>query len=150
MFTKKKRILYLFLWMLILSAIYWGLGSTRFYMPIMMVYGILCLILSIAFVVVNGGIRPIVEGERRKEAAVREKYLKDKGVMHPIKRRDKYRRFRVKGEEVKVEEKPLPPPPNPLKLPEAVQKAVSQGILIAVIPFYLIFLLDWCYVTFFC
>lgn len=151
MFTKKKRFVALGLWMLFLSLIYWGLGETELAPVILLSYAILCAFLSVFYVVLNGGIRPIVDEEHRKEESTREKYLKDKGRLHPIKRRDRYRRFRVKkeGEEQPAEKEPLPPRPNPLKLPEEKRILLSRLTLITVIPFYLIFLIDWLYATFF-
>ena len=149
-FTKKKRFLALLAWTLVLAAVYWGLANTALAIPVMATYGILCSVLSVFYIIVNGGMRPILDEDRRREARTREKYLKDKGTMHPIKRKDKYRRFRIKKdeEEQKKQEAPLPPHPNPLKLPEEKRILLSQVLLIITIPFYLIFLLDWVIVTF--
>lgn len=151
MFTKKKRLLALLLWMAFLSLVYWGLGETDLFPVIMVSYALFSAVLSILYVLVNGGIRPILDEDRRREEKTHEKYLKDKGKLHPIKRRDRYRRFRKKkeGEETKKEERPLPPRPNPLKLPEEKRILLSQVLLVVVIPFYLIFLLDWVYATIF-
>ncbi|MBR3836598.1 MAG: hypothetical protein IKJ74_00490 [Clostridia bacterium] len=149
-FTKKKRLLYLVLWMAVLSLIYWGLGNTSLAMPTVFSFGVLCFLLSVLYVLVGGGIRPILEEDRRREEKVHQKYLKDKGVLHPVKRRDKYRRFRVKTEEEpKKEDAPLPPRPNPLKIPEEKRVLFSQLLLVLVIPFYLIFFIDWLIVTIF-
>ena len=80
----------------------------------------------------------------------REKYLKDKGKEHPIKKRDKYRRFTVKkDEEEKAVDISEEKSPNPLKIPEEKRAKVCQWLLLFVIPFYLIFLLDWVYLRFF-
>lgn len=149
--TKKQRLLYLVLWMAILSLVYWGLGNTSLAMPIVFSFGILCFLLSAFYVLVNGGIRPILGEDRRREEKAHQKYLKDKGALHPIKRRDKYRRFRVKKEadEVVKEEKPIAPRPNPLKIPEEKRVLLSQLLLVLVIPFYLIFFIDWLILTIF-
>jgi len=148
--TKKQRLFYLALWMSVLSLIYWGLGNTSLAMPVVFSFGILCLLLSVLYVLVNGGIRPIVEDDHRREEKAHQKYLKDKGALHPIKRRDKYRRFRVKtATDEPREEAPPPPRPNPLKIPEEKRVLFSQLLLVLVIPFYLIFFLDWLIVTIF-
>ena len=119
-------------------------------MPTVFSFGVLCFLLSVLYVLVGGGIRPILEEDRRREEKVHQKYLKDKGVLHPVKRRDKYRRFRVKTEEEpKKEDAPLPPRPNPLKIPEEKRVLFSQLLLVLVIPFYLIFFIDWLIVTIF-
>lgn len=151
-FTPKKRLLALFFWTVILSAVYWGLGNTALAIPVMATFAVLCLVLSVFYIFVNGGIRPILDEDRRKEEKTREKYLQDKGKLHPVKRKDKYRRFRIKKEGIseKKEEIPLPPRPNPLKLPEEKRILLSQVLLVITVPFYLIFLLDWVIVTFFC
>ncbi len=146
-FTKSKRLLALGGWFLILALIYWGFGNTPWTMPITYVYFGLCLVLSVAYVLVNGGITPILEEDRRREAATRKKYLADKGKLHPIKRKDKFRRFQVKAEreevvEIKPKSEPTPRP-NPLRLAPEVQRLVSQILLVLVIPLYLIFMIDW-------
>ncbi|MBR2615694.1 MAG: hypothetical protein IKC69_03350 [Clostridia bacterium] len=150
MFTKKKRLAALGLWMLFLSLLYWGLGETPVSPILMLAYALCCAALSVLYVLVNGGLRPILDEEKRKEESTREKYLRDKGKLHPIKRRDRYRRFRVKTEAPSEEPAaPLPPRPNPLKLSDENRILYSHVILVTVIPFYLIFLLDWVYATFF-
>jgi len=143
-FTKKKRLLVLLVWMAFLSAVYWGFGNTEYTVPITVSYFVLCLALSIAYLVVNGGIVPIIQEDRRREESVRKKYLADRAKEHPIKPKDKYRRFRIKkAEECKEEEPDRSPHPNPLKLPEEKQVLLSQIILVLGIPFYVIFFLDW-------
>jgi hypothetical protein len=145
MLTKKKRVFILLGWMALLSAVYWGLGNTPLTLTVTYIYYVLCLLLSFAYLLVNGGIRPLLEQDREKEEKTREKYLADKGKMHPIKRRDKYRRFRIQPQEeqeAKPDREPLPPPPNPLHIPEEKRPLLSQILLLAVIPFYLIFMID--------
>ncbi len=152
MITRKKRLLYLVLWMAFLSLVYWGLGDTELTMPITYTYFGLCLLLSLCYILVCGGIAPILDQDREREEKTRERYLQDKGKMHPIKRRDKYRRFRILSPEEKKEKKVEVEPiskPNPLKIPEHLRPLISQILLLAVIPFYLIFLLDWIYLAFF-
>ena len=152
MFTKKKRLFALISVFSLLAAIYWTLGNTSLAVPVVFTYGVLCFILSLLYVLVNGGIRPILEEDRRREAKSREQYLADKGKLHPIKRKDKFKRFRVKGKEKmeKKEEKvSVQPRPNPLKLSEEKRILYSQILLVTALPFYLIFLLDWVIVTLF-
>ena len=152
MFTKKKRLFSLIFVFALLSLIYWTLGNTSLAIPVVFTYGVLCLSLSVLYVLVNGGIQPILDDDRKREKKSRDKYLADKGKLHPIKRKDKYRRFRVKGNGEMVEKKaeePTQPRPNPLKLSEEKRVLYSQILLVMVIPFYLIFLLDWLYVTIF-
>lgn len=152
MFTKKARFFTLIGWTAILALVYWGLGETKYTMTVTYVYFGLCLLFSIAYLLVSGGLQPILDQDRVKEARTREKYLADKGKMHPIKRKDKFRRFRIKSEEEKslpVKTEPELPPPNPLKLPEPLRKILSPLLLVLAVPFYLIFLVDWFYLQFF-
>ncbi len=149
-FTKSQRLLALGGWFLLLACIYWGFGNTSWTMPITYVYFGLCLVLSVAYVLVTGGLTPILEEDRRREAETRKKYLADKGTLHPIKRKDKFRRFQVKkGQEEEEKPKAEPTPrPNPLRLAPEVQKLVSQILLVLVIPLYLIFMIDWILLAF--
>lgn len=152
MFTKKKRLMVLILWTLILSFVYFTLGNTKFYLPVLSSYAIICLILSVLYVLVNGGIRPILDEDRKKEEKTRKKYLADKGKLHPIKRKDKFRRFQVKKEqEIKREnsDKPELPRPNPLHINPQIRPLISQILLVTALPFYLIFIFDWLIVTIF-
>ena len=152
MFSKKLRLLVLVGWTALLALIYFGLGNTEYTMTVTYVYYALCLLFSIAYLVISGGIRPILDQDERNEKKVREKYLADKGKMHPITRRDKYRRFRVKSEEEKnlpIEKEPDLPPPNPLHLPESLRQILSPLLLILAVSFYLVFLADWFYLKFF-
>jgi hypothetical protein len=150
-FDKKKRLLLLFAWTVLLALIYFGFQETKYTMAITYVYFALCLILSVFYILVNGGLRPIMTEDRQREAKTREKYLADKGKMHPVKRKDKYRRFRIKKEQEEEKVPSVPPPPraNPLKLSEERQNFISRLLLVLVIPFYLIFMIDWIYLFFF-
>jgi len=148
--TKIQKLIVLVIVTAILSAIYWGFGNTEFTLPITYLYFALCLTLSVAYVLVNGGIRPIIEEDRRREAQTREKYLAEKGKLHPIKRRDKFRRFQVKkeAETPKREENPIFRP-NVLKIPEEKRVILSQYLLLFTIPLYLIFMIDMIFLQFF-
>lgn len=148
MFSKKKRLLALVIWFLFLALVYWGFGNTALTMPITYAYYFLCLGLSVFYVLVCGGIRPLLAEDQKREEKSRKQYLRDKAKEHPIKRREKYRRFRIEKQEPK-EIKELPPPPNIFRIPEEKRALLSQVLLVATIPFYLIFLLDWVYLYFF-
>lgn len=149
-FTKKKRLLVLVVWTAFLSLIYWGFGNTEFTLPITYTYFGLCLVLSVLYVLVNGGIKPIMDSERKKEESTRKKYLADKAKSHPIKPKDKYRRFTVKkNENEQASDKEEIPRPNPLGLPEEKRALLGNVLLVTLIPFYLIFLLDWILLNFF-
>ncbi len=148
--SKRKRLGILVLVFILLGGIYWGLGNTPFTLPITYLYYAICLILSVLYVLAAGGIRPILNEDKKREERAREKYLKDKGKEHPIKKRDKYRRFTVKkDEEEKTVDIRKEKSPNPLKIPEEKRAKVCQWLLLFVIPLYLIFLLDWVYLRFF-
>ena len=148
-FTKKKRLLALLVWTAFLSLIYWGLGNTSFTLPITYTYFGLCLVLSVLYVLVNGGIKPILAEDREKEERARKKYLADKGKSHPIKAREKYRRFTVKKEKAEEEKAPPAPRPNPLGIPDEKRVLLGNILLVVLVPFYLIFLLDWIILNFF-
>ncbi len=149
--TKTKRLFVLAFLFVLLGGIYWGVGNTPLTVPVTYLYYALCLVLSVLYILVSGGIQPILEKDREKEEKVRKKYLADKGALHPVKRKDKYRRFRIKKETdfVSAEEKELPPAPNLLHIPEEKRGKISMTLLLLVIPFYLIFLLDFLYLRFF-
>ncbi|MBQ3075496.1 MAG: hypothetical protein IJC26_05455 [Clostridia bacterium] len=151
--SKQKRLLILLGIFVVLGAVYWGVGGTWLTMPVTYLYYALCLILSVLYVLVAGGMRPIVEEDRRREEKSRKQYLADKGKLHPIKKRDKYRRFRIKKdgeEEAEPEaEEERPPAPNLLNVPEEKRASLCTWLLLFAIPFYLIFLLDWIFLKFF-
>ena len=116
---KSVRFLALILWGGVLALLYWGLGNTPWTLPITYSYFVLCLLLSLAYVLVSGGIRPLMARDRANEEKARKMYLADKAKSHPLKSKDKYRRFRIKPkEEAPKAEEPLPTPPNPLHIPE--------------------------------
>ena len=136
----------------ILGGIYWGVGSIVMSMVLPKIYYVLCMVLSVFYILVAGGIRPIIDEDRRREEKSRKQYLADKGKLHPIKRKDKYRRFRVKGEGEKEEvvpQKEKAPAPNLLNIPEKLRPGLCTWLLLFAIPFYLIFLLDWIILKFF-
>ena len=58
--NKTHKLIILILTTAILAAIYWGFGNTAFTMPITVVYFVLCLILTVAYILVNRGIKPMV------------------------------------------------------------------------------------------
>lgn len=150
--TKQKKLLILFSLFLVLGGIYWGMGATKFTLPVTYTYYALCMILSVLYVLAAGGLRPIVEEDQRREEKSRKQYLADKGKMHPIKKRDKYRRFRIKndkGTTAPQKEEERAPAPNLLNIPEEKRGKVCTWLLLCVIPFYLIFLLDWVFLKFF-
>ena len=150
--SKKKRFLILLSSFVVLGGIYWGMGGTRYTLYVTYLYYALCLILSVLYVLAAGGLRPIAEEDRRREARSREQYLADKGKMHPVKRRDKYRRFRVKNQaesEPVMQKTKNEPAPNLLNIPEGKREAVCTWLLLGAIPFYLIFLFDWIFLKFF-
>jgi len=141
--TKSLRLFALILWGGFLAALYWGMGNTPWTLPITYLYFALCILLSLAYVLVSGGIRPLLAKDRENEEKVRKMYLADKAKSHPLKSKDKYRRFRIKPKNAPAEHRdPLPPAPNPLHIPEEKRALISQLLLIAVIPFYLIFMAD--------
>lgn len=151
MSSKKKFLILLGIFM-VLAGIYWGVGGTTLTLPVTYTYYALCLILSVLYILVSGGMTFIADADRRREAKSRKQYLADKGKMHPIKKRDKYRRFRVKSEHGQT---PVPQPensapaPNLLNIPEEKRGIVGTWLLLCVIPFYLIFILDWIFLKFF-
>jgi len=149
--SAKKKLLILLAFFVLYGGIYWGVGNTSLTVAVTYVYYALCLVLSLLYVLVAGGIRPIADEDRRREEKSRKQYLADKGKRHPVKRRDKYRRFRVRNETEKEEavEEKSPPAPNLLNIPEEKRGRLCTWLLLATIPFYLIFLLDWFYLKFF-
>lgn len=143
MISKKTKLLVLVVWTALLAAVYWGFGNTGLTLPITYTYFGLCLVLSVLYVLVCGGIKPLLEADRKREEKSRKQYLADKGKLHPIKRRDRFRRFRIQSKtEQEKSEEDLPPPPNLLKIPEEIRPMISQILLLTVIPFYLIFMVD--------
>ncbi|MBE6713219.1 MAG: hypothetical protein E7580_06845 [Ruminococcaceae bacterium] len=150
--SKQKKLLILLGLFVVLGGIYWGLGSIVMNMTILYIYYALCMILSVLYILVAGGIRPIVDEDRRREEKSRKQYLADKGKLHPIKRRDKYRRFRVKGEgeeKISEEQREKEPAPNLLNIPEEKRPMLCTWLLLCVLPFYLILLIDWVFLKFF-
>lgn len=152
MMSSKKKILILAGIFVVLAGIYWGVSGTRLTLPVTYIYYALCLILSVLYVLVSGGLNFIASEDKRREAKSRKQYLADKGKMHPIKKRDKYRRFRVKTEDEQVtspEPEKSEPAPNLLNIPEEKRGIVGTWLLLFAIPFYLIFILDWIFLKFF-
>lgn len=149
--SAQKKLLTLLGLFVVLGGVYWGVGGTKLTLPVTYIYYGLCLVLSVLYVLAAGGFRPIADEDRRREEKSRKQYLADKGKLHPIKRREKYRRFRVKTDEEVIPEpqEERPPAPNLLNLPEEKRGAICTWLLLCAIPFYLIFLLDWIFLKFF-
>ena len=146
MMSKQKRLWILAGLFVLLGGVYWGLGNTPLTVPVTYLYYALCLVLSILYVLVSGGLSPIPT----KKAEKTEIDGKEKEKPHPVKKKERYRKFSVKAEEIaKTEKKEDPPRPNVLKIPEEKRPLFCQILLLSVIPFYLIFLLDWFYLHFF-
>ncbi len=139
--SKQKKLFILLGLFVVLGGIYWGVGGTKLTLLITYCYYALCLILSVLYVLVAGGIRPVADekcGREVKSPAV-------KGEIHPVKKRDKYRRFRVKTELKEERSSAL----NLLNIPEEKRGILCTWLLLSAIPFYLIFLLDWIFLKFF-
>ena len=150
--SSKKKLLILSGLFIVLGGIYWGFGGTKLTLPVTYTYYALCLVLSVLYVLVSGGLNFIADEDKRREAKSRKQYLADKGKMHPIKKRDKYRRFRIKTEDSQPavsESEETRPAPNLLGIPEEKRKLAGTWLLLCVIPFYLIFILDWIFLKFF-
>ena len=143
MFTKKARFLSLTVWTLFLSAVYWGFGNTEYTLPITYTYFAACMILTVSYFLVSGGLRPILEEEERREELSRKRYLAD-GKPHPFHKVKRAKKFKKKKEEAPIpyKKEPLPPAPNPLRIPEAKRPLISQILMVAGLPFYLIFMVD--------
>lgn len=143
--SKQKRLWILAGLFILLGGVYWGLGNTPLTVAVTYLYYALCLVLSILYVLVSGGIAPIPAREAEKKSCGEEK-----DMPHPVKKKDRYRRFTEKAEEKeRSEEKEEKPRPNVLKIPEEKRPLYCRILLLTVIPFYLIFLLDWFYLRFF-
>lgn len=136
----KWKLLILVLTFVLLGGLYWGVGNTPLTVPVTYLYYALCLVLSVLYLLVSGGLSPI---RPKKE----EKKKGEPALLHPVKKREKYRRFTVKKEEKPSVE--APPPPNPLNLSDKAREKWSTLLLLLTIPFYLIFLLDFLYLRFF-
>lgn len=136
--SKTKKFLLLCLWLLILSFVYWGFGNTEYTMFITYAYFAVCLILSVLFVLVNGGFEPY---PKPKESPISLKPVPKH--IHPVKAKDRYRTAEKPAPPRVSHEIPEPTRPNPLKIPEKHRYVVSQWVMILLLPFYVIFLLDW-------
>ena len=150
--SSKKKLLILSGLFIVLGGIYWGFSGTKWTLTVTYIYYALCLVLSVLYVLVSGGLNFIADEDKRREAKSRKQYLADKGKMHPIKKRDKYRRFRIKtedGQPAVSEPEQTRPAPNLLGIPEEKRGMIGTWLLLCVIPFYLIFILDWIFLKFF-
>lgn len=150
--SNRNKLLILLALFGIFGGIYWGVGSLVMNMIIPKIYYVLCIVVSVFYVFVAGGIRPIADEDRRREEKSRKQYLADKGKMHPIKRKDKYRRFRIKGEgeeSLPQPQKEKAPAPNILHIPEKIRPKLCTWLLLLAVPLYVIFLLDWIFLKFF-
>lgn len=141
--SQKIRTLVLILNFILFGAVYWGLGNTRFTIGVTYVYYALTLILSVLYLLVAGGLRkpPLPKGKEREKRETKRDY-------HPVKRREKYKSFRIK-EEKKEEKNEEGLGPNFLKLPEEKRPLICHILLTFIIPLYGIFLFDWFYLKFF-
>lgn len=133
--TKKHRIMLFLSSLLILSAIYFGFSFTPLTMPITIAYFVLCLVLSVLYVLVNGGIQPMRSSSEHKKD-------KNEAKPHAVKQRYRYRRFqsvaKKDGEPFEICDRP-----NPFKLSEEKRRYLAQTILLILVPIYLIFIADW-------
>lgn len=138
----KTKLLVLGITLLLLSASYWGFANTPYWEGIAYAYYILCFLLSVTFVLVSGGLAPVPTVEKGKK---QKKDVKETKA-HRVKAREKYRILQKEREEAKQEallEKEKQPMPNLLHIPEEKRSFISQLLMCLIVPFYLIFLLDW-------
>lgn len=142
--SQKKRLLVLLVNFLVMSAVYWGFGNTPYTLWVTYFYYAACLILSVLYILVAGGLKsPPLPAEKRTT----KKKEKEK-IYHPVKKREKFRAFRV-NEEEKEEKKERELGPNLLGISEEKRPGICIALLLFVIPLYFIFLLDWFYLKFF-
>lgn len=144
--SSKKRFLLLIVNFLIFGGIYWGLGNTTLTIGVTYVYYALCLILSVLYVFVAGGLKSPPLPEEKKQ----EKKKQKQKIYHPVKQREKYRSFRkTQGEKVEKKTSQRELGPNILGIPEEKRSTICYYLMLFVLPFYAIFLLDWFYLKFF-
>ncbi len=144
--SAQKRLIFLTLNFLLFGSVYWGLGNTPYTVGVTYIYYALCLILSVLYVFVAGGLKspPLMKTEKKKKKKEKKK------IYHPVKQKEKYKAFKVEekakdGE--KEEERELGP--NLLHIPEEKRPIICHILLLIVLPLYVIFLLDWFYLKFF-
>lgn len=144
--SPKKRFLVLVLNFVLMASVYWGFGNTPFTLYVTYFYYAACLILSVLYVAVAGGLK----SPPLPKSTVKNKKKEKEKIYHPVKKREKYRAFRVKEQKENVqkkEERELGP--NLLGIPEEKRPAICLSLILFVLPLYVIFLLDWFYLKFF-
>ncbi|MPN49398.1 hypothetical protein SDC9_197019 [bioreactor metagenome] len=145
--------LYLILWFVVVSAVYYTAVSLEFIWIVPIYIGIVC-VACVLFLLVNGGIGPIIKAEHKKEDTAHKKYVLDKSHQR-LSRRTKFRRFRLGSQvsdkttqteaDIKTEAQERP---NPLSLDDMHRELYSKIILIIGIPVFIVFLIDYMLILF--
>ena len=66
--TNRTKFLILLTIFAVLGGIYWGIGSIVMSMMMPKIYYVLCMVLSVFYILVAGGLRPIIDEDRRRVA----------------------------------------------------------------------------------
>ena len=141
-----RSLVLLLVWFLIVEAVYYACISFYFE-QIVLVYIVLFSAAAVLFLLVNGGVRPLIADERKKEESVHKKYLADKRNENKNKRknrREKYKKYTVmQPDEVKAKEEEKMPRLNIFNLSDERRIFYTKALLIFGIPLFLAVSIDY-------
>ncbi len=145
--TKKQTVLYLIIWFILVAAIYYlpvYLQNPAFSFAVMLLYAVLGILLFIVFLLVNGGVRPIIDKEHEKQLHNREE-PDSPDCNKKAKKRSRYGNHNQSENDTLPAEKPQEPRFNPFHLDYGERVYYSKILLILLTPFILIFFIDYLY-----
>ena len=144
--TGAKILIPLLIWFLVVEAVYYACISFYFE-QIVLVYIVLFSAAAVMFLLVNGGVRPLIAEEHKKEESVHKQYLSDKihGNKNKRKnRREKYKKYTViQQDEKQAREEEEIPRINIFKLSEEDRIFYTKLLLIFGIPLFLAVSIDY-------
>ncbi len=145
-FTGVRTLIFLLIWFLIVEAVYYTCVSFYFE-QIVLVYIVLFSVSAVLFLLVNGGVRPLIAEEYKKEESVHKKYLADKRHENKSKRknrREKYKKYTVmQADEARAREEEEIPRINIFKLSDEDRIFYTKLLLIFAIPLFLAVSIDY-------
>ena len=143
--TGVRTLIYLVIGFAVSMAVYY-LCIRAYFEYIIPIYIGITAVLAVLFVLVNGGIRPIIKNEIKKEETVHKRYLADKLRSEKFRKTKKLEKakYSLKEQEEPEEE----PRPNPLGLDDTRREYYSKLILIAAVSLLLVLFVDYFLILF--
>jgi len=143
--TSSAALIMLAIWFIASEAIYY-LCINLYFEEIVLIYIGAFSLAAILFLLVNGGVRPLIKDDKAKEERVHTRYLLDKRNENKNKRknrRDRFKRYTVTQSEEEASVVEEIPRFNPFKLSDEDRVFYTKALLIFGVPLLLTVFVDY-------